>query len=339
MSKLISALKARAAMLRRTIVLPETSDLRVLQAAEKSKSFSDIVLLGKKDRLYHKISENKMNLQGIKVIDSSDHLSLAEELGGHLYARRKGKEFHSKDEAINKVLNDPLYFGNCLLACGYVHGQVAGSIATTADVVRSALHCLGTKRGLASSFILLVKKEKVMLFSDCGLVINPTSNQLAEIAVATAAAAKDVLGIEIPKVAMLSFSTKGSAEHAMVDKLREAVNIARSINPELLVDGEMQFDAAMVPEVAKIKAPKSEVAGSANVLIFPDLNAGNIGYKIAQRLGGFEAIGPILQGFKKPSNDLSRGCSATDIENSVIITSLQVDDNTPLKTIPNIEIL
>jgi phosphate acetyltransferase len=254
------------------------------------------------------------------------HPALISECSEYLFARRGDKDIATLAEARAKLLHNPLYLGNCLVGLGYAHGQVGGSLSPTPDVVRSALHCIGTAAGIktASSFMLMTSEStnRCFVFSDCGFVIDPSSEQLADIA-AAAAENFDKLTGDKPRVAMLSFSTKGSATHSLVDRVREATQIVRARNPEISVDGEMQFDAAFVPEVGERKAPGSDVAGQANVFVFPNLAAGNIGYKIAERLGGFKAAGPILQGLHKPSNDLSRGCSASDIVDAIVITALQ----------------
>ena len=235
---------------------------------------------------------------------------------------RKGK---ATMEDAEKLLRDVNYFGVMLVKLGFADGMVSGAIHSTADTVRPALQIIKTKPGISrTSGVFLMNRENTdhrLMFADCAINIEPNAQELAEIAINTAETAK-VFGID-PKVAMLSFSTKGSAKSPKVDRVVQATNIAKEMRPDLAIDGELQFDAAFVPATAAIKAPDSDVAGHANVFVFPGLQAGNIGYKIAQRLGMFEAIGPILQGLNKPVNDLSRGASAEDIYNLAIITAAQ----------------
>eukprot|EP01033_Poteriospumella_lacustris_P009803 gene9803-7017_t len=343
MSHVIAALRARASALKHRIVLPETNDIRIIQAAAEAvhEKIADVVLIGNRDFLHKEAKEWNVNLSGVAYVDPlcPGNTELMNSLSTHLFNRRKGKDkdITSVEDAKNKIVSNPLFFGNCLVALEYAHGQVGGSMSPTTDVVRSALQCIGTAPGIktASSFMLMLRGEQEYVFSDCGFVIDPSAEQLADIAMVSASNAKKLLLLE-PRVALLSFSTKGSAHHEKVDKVLEAFKIVQSRDPTLQIDGELQFDAAFVPKVAAFKAPHSQVAGKANVFVFPDLNAGNIGYKIAARLGEFEAVGPILQGFAKPTNDLSRGCAVEDVVDTIAITALQTGEEALVKDIPNL---
>jgi phosphate acetyltransferase len=319
---LIESIKAKAAARRRTIVLPETQDERVLKAAEQliKENICNVIVLGNEEKVRQDANNLGVNLTGVRVIDpvKSEKLS---DFANIFYNMRKHKGMTI--EKAHETLKHELFFGAMLVKEQMADGFVAGSASPTADVLRAAIQCVGMPEGISivSSFFLMVFPEKVISFADCAVVPNPDAAQLADIAITTADNHKKLTGEE-PYVAMLSFSTKGSAQHELVDKVVEATRIAKEKRPDLNLDGELQFDAATVESIGKKKAPGSTVAGHANVLVFPDLQAGNIGYKIAQRLGGAEAVGPVVQGLKKPLFDLSRGCSVDDIVSTSAIAAL-----------------
>lgn len=309
MRSLFGGLREKVASDYVKIVFPEGSDERVLRAAARLKfeGLVDPVILGKADEVHDSLARLGFVDQDYSVIDP---------------------EQYEKFEETDRLLKDVNYFGVMLVKLGLADGMVSGAIHSTADTVRPALQIIKTKPGISrTSGVFLMNRENTQeryIFADCAINIDPNAQELAEIAVNTADTAK-IFDID-PKIAMLSFSTKGSAKAPQAEKVQEAAKIAKDLSPELAVDGELQFDAAFVPETAEIKAPNSDVAGKANVFIFPDLQSGNIGYKIAQRLGMFEAIGPILQGLNAPVNDLSRGSSAEDIYKLAIITAAQAID-------------
>ena len=329
MRNILDEIKLKAKALQKTIVLCEGEDKRVVKAAADAtkEGVAKIVLLGNEEAI--KKENPEIDLTGVTVIDPLTSPKLAEYNAKHCELRAsKGMT----PEQATELLKDGTYFGAMMLKMGDVDGLVSGACHSTANTLRPGLQIIKTAKGVSSvsSFNLMICPPQgnqycpdgLVVFADCGLNPTYTSEGLADCAIATANSAKAIAGID-PKVAMLSFSTKGSAKHENVNLVAEAVKIAKEKAPEIKLDGELQFDAAIVPSVGEFKAPGSTVAGHANVFVFPDLEAGNIGYKIAERLGGFMAVGPICQGFAKPINDLSRGCKADDIVAAVAITALQ----------------
>jgi len=322
MTKLIDRIKERAKKLRRTVVLPDATDERVLKAARicTDEGIATTILCGKEQAIRSLAQRTDNSLEKIRIADpeSSDRASDF----SHVYFQLRKSKGISFEEAQQNI-KQPLFFAAMMVREGLADGSVAGSLSTTADVLRAGIQVVGVQEGISvvSSFFLMVFPHVVYTFADGAVVPDPTSEQLADIAIASAANHKKLTG-EVPKVAMLSFSTKGSATHPMVDKVLKATEIAKMKQPDLILDGELQLDAAIVPSVANRKAPGSPPEGRANVLIFPDLNAGNIGYKLAQRMGNAEALGPIVQGLQKPAFDLSRGASVNDIVNVIAINTV-----------------
>ncbi|MCG0588335.1 phosphate acetyltransferase [Bacillus velezensis] len=303
------------------IVFPEGLDERILVAVNNlagNKVLKPIVV-GNKEDIQAKAKELNLTLDGVDIFDPHTYEGM-EELVQAFVERRKGK---ATEEQARKALLDENYFGTMLVYKGLADGLVSGAAHSTADTVRPALQIIKTKEGVkkTSGVFIMARGDEQYVFADCAINIAPDSQDLAEIAIESANTAQ-MFDID-PRVAMLSFSTKGSAKSDETDKVAEAVKIAKEKAPELTLDGEFQFDAAFVPSVAEKKAPDSDIKGDANVFVFPSLEAGNIGYKIAQRLGGFEAVGPILQGLNMPVNDLSRGCNAEDVYNLALITATQ----------------
>ncbi len=328
----MDSIYVKSQQLQKRIVLAEGEEERIINAAKLAteKGIAKIVLIGRKEVILEKAGGS---LEGIEIIDPATSEKTAEYIS-LLVELRKAKGM-TEEKAKQLVLGDVLYYGCLMVKNGDADGMVAGSIRSTGDVLRPALQIIKTKPGVStvsSCFIMAMPENSVgskygqdgvLVFGDCAVNILPSAEQLADIAIASADSAKAIAGINDPKVALLSFSTKGSAKHENVDKVTTALNIVKEKAPELNVDGELQADAALVAAVGKLKAPGSNVAGEANVLIFPDLQAGNIGYKLVQRFAGAEAIGPICQGFARPVNDLSRGCSVEDVVGVVAVTSLQ----------------
>ncbi len=325
----IETLKEKAKKDIKTIVLPEATDVRVLEAADKigKESFAKVILVGNEDEVIKKAKENNLDISKAKIVDPEKSEN-KEKYIETFYELRKAKGM-TEEEARNKM-KDPVYFGMMMVKCEDADGLVSGAAHSTADTLRPALQILKTAPGtkLVSAFFLMVVPDceygenGVFIFADSGLNENPDSDKLSEIAISSAKSFKQLVGKE-PKIGMLSYSTYGSAKSELTEKVIEATNLLKEKAPELKADGELQLDAAIVPEVGKSKAKGSEVAGYCNTLVFPDLNSGNIGYKLVQRLGKAEAYGPLCQGIAKPVNDLSRGCSSDDIVGVVAITSVQ----------------
>lgn len=324
----LQTLQARARQHPRRLVFPEATEPRVLRAAAylSEQRLAIPILIGAADEIAAAARHSGVPLSNLEKVAPGQYPEI------HAWAAQHHAEFQHKgltfEQALAK-LHEPVYFAAAYVKAGKAAGSVAGSVYSTSDVLRAALQFIGTAPGisLVSSTFAMVSPHSgnVLTFADCAVVPDPTPQQLAEIAV-TAATTHQKLTGETPAVALLSFSTNGSAQHARVEKVRTATQIARRLRPDLRIDGELQADAALVPEIAQRKAPAGVIQGQANVLIFPDLDAGNIAYKLVQRLAGYEAIGPILQGLAKPANDLSRGCSVEDIVNVACICAIMAGE-------------
>ena len=320
---------AKARQNLRSIVLPEGEESRTIQAAARVKreGIAEPILLGSPEQIRTNAEKTGTDLGNIACLDPADSPKTAE-YAETLYELRKAKGLTREEAAA--LAADPMYYGMLMVKRGDADGLVSGAVHSTGDMLRPALQIIKTKPEIhivSSSFLMncpnpALGENGLLVYADCVVVPNPNARELAEIAVTAAETARVLCGVTEPRVALLSFSTKGSARHELVDKVRQAVDIAHELAPELLLDGEMQLDAALVPEVGEMKAPGSPVAGRANVLIFPDLQSGNIGYKITQRIGGAECFA-VLQGLAKPCNDLSRGCSVQDIVNTIALTAVQ----------------
>jgi phosphate acetyltransferase len=327
---LLDKIRASAKANNKCIVLPEGTEDRTLKAADEilAEGLARLILLGNPQIIQQKANDFGLtHIHKARVIDPADYPE-KEAYAHMLFEMRKSKGL-TLEQAF-KLMGDPLYLGTMLIKNKVADGEVAGAINATGDVLRPAFQIVKTLPGISvvsGAFIMIMKESKwgdngIMVFADCAVHPNPSERELAEIAVVTAKTAKAIAGIE-PRVAMLSFSTKGSAKHEMVDKVVNATRIAHEMDPSLLIDGELQADAAIIESVGQLKSPGSPVAGKANVLVFPTLEVGNIAYKLVQRLAGAEAVGPVLQGMAAPINDLSRGCSVSDIVNLVAITANQ----------------
>ncbi len=328
--ELLDKIKQNAISLKKRIVLPESFDERTLKAADiaHTEGLAEIILIGNKDKVL--ADADRLGLKHIKNIQITDYASSenTEKYADLMVELRKHKGMF-KEKAL-EFLQNPLYFSVMMIKAGDADGEVAGAANATGNVLLPAFQFIKTAPGISvvsGAFLMFLKDEKfgnngLMLFADCAVHPDPNAEQLAQIAVSTGKTARVIAGIE-PKIAMLSFSTKGSASHEMVDKVQEATEIAQKTAPDMQIDGELQADAAIIEAIGKKKAPDSKIAGHANVLVFPDLQSGNIAYKLVQRMAGAEAIGPILQGMAAPINDLSRGCSVSDIVNLIAITANQ----------------
>lgn len=332
--ELLNQIKLKAKQNPKRIVLPEGDDERTLQAADQilEEGIAEIILIGNRERILTTARHLKLsNIEKAEIVDPINHKKKQAYIDLMVQIRKnKGLTV----EQASGLIENPLYLGTLMIKAGDADGEVAGAKNATGDVLRPAFQYVKTLPGISvvsGAFIMILKdkefgNEGMLVFADCAVHPNPTDRELAEIAVATGRTTKAIAGFE-PRIAMLSFSTKGSAKHEMVDKVVSATRIAKEMAPDLLIDGELQADAAIIESIGKSKAPGSDIAGKANVLIFPTLETGNITYKLVQRLAHAEAIGPILQGMAAPINDLSRGCSVSDIVNLIAITANQASGN------------
>ena len=332
---LIEEIKNKARSDKKRIVLPEGYDLRVIEAASilKKEKIAEPILLGEKENIIKVAKHASINIENVKITNPEQDVT--DEDIELFYNLRKHKGINR--EAACTYIKQPLLYGALMVRKGMADGSVSGAVNTTANTLRAAIWLIGPAKGIkvvSSCFVMIVPdctygEHGIFIYADAGIVPDPTSEELASIAIASAKTSRMFIKSE-PKIAMLSFSTKGSASHKLVDKVIKATELARKMCPDLQIDGELQADTAIVPEIAKIKAPKSNVAGEANVLIFPNLETGNISYKLTQRLAKAQALGPLLQGLKKPAHDLSRGCSISDIVNISAITAIQAQHSTKI---------
>jgi phosphate acetyltransferase len=321
--ELIEKIRKQARQKIKPIILPEGNEERVIQAAVilKREKIAEPILLGTVEEIKNNAQKAGQNLENIRIVQPDRDPQFGNYIDKY-YQLRKAKGL-TPDQA-RETMKDPLYYGAMMVRENVGAGAVAGSINTTGDVLRAAIQIIGLSQSVqvvSSCFVMVLPDGQLLTFADCAVIPDPTPSQLASIAISSAFTHRKLVGNE-PKIAMLSFSTKGSASHPMVDKVLEATELVRKTAPDLQIDGELQFDAAYIPDIGKRKAPQSTVAGKANVFIFPDLNAANIGYKMVQRLAKAEAVGPVIQGLAKPYNDLSRGCSIDDIVNVAAICSI-----------------
>lgn len=325
----IDEIVKKAKLNKKRIVLPESEDLRILKAASKITldNIADIILVGNEELIIKTCADHNIDISNVKIVNNlkSEKLDI---YANELYNLRKNKGVTL--ESAYEMLKDNMYYATMMVKMGDADGMVSGASHSTADTLRPALQIIKSNENVktVSSFFVMETNNKSLgldgkfIFADCGLVAYPTKEELVDIVVSSRKSFKDIFQVE-PKIAMLSYSTKGSAKHENIDKINDVVSIVKGIDKNIIIDGELQLDAAIIEDVAKLKAPGSDVAGHANILVFPDLDAGNIGYKIAQRFGNMIALGPVTQGLKKPVNDLSRGCNVDDIVGVVAITCLQ----------------
>ena len=328
----IDSIKIRAKKNIKTIVLPEGNDIRTIEAVEKvrKEQFADVIVLGNKDKILNMAKEHNINIDGVKIINPVEDARF-EKFANEFYELRKAKGMTL--EKAEEILKDETYFGMMMVKLGYADGLVSGACHSTANTLRPALQILKTAPGtkfVSAFFVMVVPnceygENGTFIFSDSGLNEYPDADSLSEIAISSSKSFEQLVGKKA-KVAMLSYSTYGSATSPLTEKVVEATSILKEKAPDLICDGELQLDAAIIPEIAESKAPGSPVAGQANTLIFPDLDAGNIGYKLVQRLAKAEAYGPLCQGIAKPVNDLSRGCSSDDIVGVIAITAVQAQE-------------